>query len=235
MAAPPTLLRALAAAGGIVLLAEVGGRPVGFAYGFTGWGGGGFPYHRSHAAGLLAPVRGQGLGKALKLAQRREALRRGLERMVWTFDPTQAGNAHFNLHSLGAVGRRFERNYYGSREDALNQDGPTDRVVVEWFLRPTEQRHLERARGAEAGVFVELPPAAAGLSRPRQPGRRRLRSQLEAGFAAGLEIVDFERSSNRYRFAQLPAGFPAAAEGGSVPPSSASRSARAPNTSSSLP
>ena len=54
--------------------------------------------------------------------------------MRWTFDPLVARNAYFNLHKLGAVADRFERNFYGEMTDTLNRGERTDRVVVRWDL-----------------------------------------------------------------------------------------------------
>ncbi len=209
VAAPSTLLKAMANAGGIVLLARAAGAPVGFAYGFTGRSPQGRVYHRSHAAGVLASCRDAGVGRALKLAQRRHALAQGLDLMVWTFDPGQSRNAHFNLSRLGAVARRFHRDYYGTRTDPLNQGRPSDRLVVEW--------HLDQGRGrAIAGVrrhpvmLAPVPPALLGPTAPEDmwPSYRALRRSLEEGFRRGLTAVDFSPADAGYWFSPLPAGFP---------------------------
>ncbi len=226
---PPTMLRALGEAGGIVLLGELRGEPVGFAFGFTGRARDGSAYHRSHAAGLLARARGRGLGFALKQAQRREALRLGLERMVWTFDPALAANAHFNLRRLGALARGFQRDYYGARVDALNRQGPSDRLIAEWWLSPGLERRLREVRRGP-GTWVWL-PAPAELLRPSQRGRQRLRQQLESGFSQGLGIVDFDRERSAYRFAELPPETPAPAEAGGRAQASERRSSASASSS----
>lgn len=243
VAAPTSLLRAMSSAGGIALLAKVGGRPVGFTYGFTGWSPHGAVYHRSHSAGVLPEYRNSGIGRALKLAQKRAVLAAGLDRIVWTFDPVQVGNAYFNLHRLGATARGFQRNFYGRRDDALSRTGPTDRLFAEWFLGASAQAELVRIRRASPRATVVVP---VGL--PADPGtdlkavlRRQapLRTELEEGFASGLHIVDFAADSRSYRFAELPSSFPAPVEGGvgSVVPSreSAAGVRRRRSTSSSPP
>ncbi|HVA20694.1 MAG TPA: GNAT family N-acetyltransferase [Candidatus Micrarchaeia archaeon] len=210
MAAPSSLLRAMADSGGIVLLATVAGEPVGFCFGFTGRSRDGHSYHRSHAAGLLPPAQGQGLGRRLKLAQRRAALAIGLTRMVWTFDPVQTRNAHFNLHRLGAIARGYHADYYGARVDAFNGGLPSDRLVAEWFLAGPERRVVEglRRRPGRGAPAAAVPMDLRGLA-ARDPGAARgahlgLRRALRRGLADGLVLVDFDAGSNRYRFAAAP-------------------------------
>jgi len=219
IAAPSTILRAISVAGGVVLLARAGERPVGFAYGFTGRTRDGAVYHRSHAAGVLSEFRNSGIGSALKLAQGREVLASGLDRVVWTFDPTQLGNAYFNLRHLGATARAFQRDFYGVREQALSHGLPTDRLFVEWFLGPREQAELAKLRRRPAAASVTVP---AGLPAPSGadpvavlPLQDELRGQLEAAFTQGLQVIDFDPESRRYLLSELPSWFPRPAEGAS--------------------
>jgi len=219
IAAPSTILRAISVAGGLVLLARAGDRPVGFAYGFTGRTREGVVYHRSHAAGVLAEFRSSGIGSALKRAQGREVLASGLDRIVWTFDPTQLGNAYFNLRHLGATARAFQRDFYGGRNEALSHGLPTDRLFIEWFLGTREQAELAKLRRSPAAASVSVP---AGL--PSKPGadlaqvlslQEELRLHLEAAFSEGLQVIDFDADSRRYLLSELPSWFPSPAEGGS--------------------
>lgn len=231
-AAPASVLKAMASAGGIILLAETGAEPVGFAYGFTGRTPAGLVYHRSHAAGVVDEMRGTGVGRELKMAQRKEAIRQGLTRMVWTFDPNQSRNAHFNLHRLGATARTFHLDYYGERIDALNLTGISDRLVVEWFFGTAENEELERLRGRPDRITMV---SAGQIPDPADRGTQlRLRVELERAFAAGLSVIDYDGSTGTFWFSELPASFPPPAEGGSgearLAPSSSSRS-----TSSSPP
>ncbi|MGC2192657.1 MAG: GNAT family N-acetyltransferase, partial [Candidatus Dormiibacterota bacterium] len=219
IATPSTLLHVISQAGGSVLLAKVGDRPIGFAYGFVGRSPDGVTYLRSHAAGVLAEFRNSGVGRALKLAQRQAGLAVGLNRIVWTFDPSQVGNAHFNLRRLGATARGFRHDYYGQRDDALSHGLPTDRLIVEWFLGDSEQVELARLRRRSNLVSVRVPeglPAEAG--RDHAKARRlqsTLRKDLESALAQGLEVIDFDAETRSYRLATLPSSFPAPVEGGS--------------------
>ncbi|MGH7642129.1 MAG: GNAT family N-acetyltransferase [Candidatus Dormibacteria bacterium] len=220
IAAPSTLLHVIAEAGGVVLLARTAGRPIGFAYGFVGRTPEGFNYHRSHAAGVLPEFRNSGIGRALKEAQRRAVLATGMDRVVWTFDPTQVRNAYFNLRRLGATARGFRGDYYGQRQDALSHGLPTDRLIVEWFLGERERTALARLRRRDNLVCVGVPEGLPGET-GADLGRLRelqglLRKGLESALARGLQAIDFDPDTRSYRFAELPASFPSPAESRSV-------------------
>jgi len=220
IAAPSTLLKVIAEAGGVVLLARSGGRPVGFAYGFVGRTREGVAYLRSHSAGVLPEHRNSGIGRALKLAQREAVLAAGMDRIVWTFDPSQVGNAHFNLRRLGATARDFRHDYYGRRDDALSRGLPTDRLIVEWFLGVKEQSELAKLRRRRNLVAVAVPeglPGRPGSDRGELPAlQAELREKLQSAFARGLQIIDYQADARSYRLAELPSSFPARLEGGSA-------------------
>ena len=94
---------------------------------------------------VLEGFRDRGVGRQLKLFQRQDALRRGIELIEWTFDPLEMRNAHFNLMRLGAVARRYIPDYYGVTESPLHGGLPTDRLVAEWWVAS------ERVRGMAVG------------------------------------------------------------------------------------
>lgn len=110
------------------------GELVGFAYALPGWFDGRLVMW-SHAAGVRAGVRRSGIGVALKRAQREYALSRGVDLIVWTFDPLMAQNAHFNFNRLGVVVHEYERDVYGTSASPLHAGAPTDRFVARWWLR----------------------------------------------------------------------------------------------------
>ena len=120
--------------GGQVLGAYAGGTMAGFAMALPGYRHG-HPYLHSHMVGVLPEFRNLGLGRKLKLAQREDALARGFELMEWTFDPLEIKNAHLNIARLGAIVRRYKRNFYGPSSSPLQGGLPTDRVYAEWWLR----------------------------------------------------------------------------------------------------
>jgi predicted GNAT superfamily acetyltransferase len=132
---PDHQLIASVSAGGVVLggFAQ-DGTLVGFSYAFPGWRRG-TPLLYSHMTGVLAQHQNAGLGYRLKAAQREAALAAGIDHIVWTYDPLQAGNARFNLGRLGAIASRYHAGYYGEMSDAINRGLPSDRFEVDWFLR----------------------------------------------------------------------------------------------------
>jgi len=152
---PLNQLRAADSAGGLVLGAfGPDGTLAGFAYAFPGWRGGRALWY-SHMAGVLPAYQGMGLGLRLKRAQRDAALAAGLDEIVWTYDPLQAGNARFNFARLGAIAWRYHVDYYGVMTDGINRGLPSDRFEVEWHLR--SPRVAARLSGESP------PPLAPGL------------------------------------------------------------------------
>ena len=87
----------------------------------------------SMIAGVLPAYRDRGVGYQLKLAQREFALRIGVRMITWTYDPLESRNARFNIGKLGAVCRRYVRNFHGEL-GGLNAGLETDRFDVEWWV-----------------------------------------------------------------------------------------------------
>ena len=130
---PATLFVVAEETGGQVLGAFDGERLVGYTLALVGVRDGTVFLH-SHMTGVLAGYRDRGVGRALKLFQREEALGRGIRLIVWTFDPLENRNAHFNLNRLGAIARKYLPNLYGTTTSPLHLGLPTDRLLAEWPL-----------------------------------------------------------------------------------------------------
>jgi predicted GNAT superfamily acetyltransferase len=130
---PATAFVVAAHTGGQVLGAFDGDRLVGYTLAVAGVQAG-IPYLHSHMTGVHADYRDRGVGRALKLFQREEALSRGICRIAWTFDPLELRNAHFNLNRLGAIAREYHPNLYGVTTSPLHRGMVTDRLLAEWFL-----------------------------------------------------------------------------------------------------
>jgi predicted GNAT superfamily acetyltransferase len=157
---------------------------------------------------VLPEHRNGGLGRRLKLAQRDDALARGIDRMEWTFDPLEIKNAHLNIARLGAIARRYNRDFYGPSTSPLQGGLPTDRLVAEWWLRSARVRRVlgeaeageDTAETTHPTERVEVP--AAIYDWKRSPDQRKLAEQLqtrnqfalESAFARGLAITGYERS-----------------------------------------
>ncbi|MGD0734403.1 MAG: GNAT family N-acetyltransferase [Terracidiphilus sp.] len=170
-------------------------RMVGFALSLGAVDGGHAHFH-SHMVAVVPAYQNQGLGRLIKVAQREDALSRGIDQIVWTFDPLQFRNAYFNFVRLGGVGVRYIPNLYGMTSSPLHGGMPTDRLVIEWNLNsPQVERALSDApcqRPADA-VAVEIPSTASDVAiELRLAGQTRLRSQLMRLMDDGYVITGFE-------------------------------------------
>ena len=66
----------------------------GFCLAIPGMKPGGGYYLHSHMLGVAAEYRDAGVGRLLKLEQRKDAIARGIDLVEWTFDPLQARTLH---------------------------------------------------------------------------------------------------------------------------------------------
>jgi predicted GNAT superfamily acetyltransferase len=188
--------------GGQVLGAFDGETLAGYAMSLPGVRNG-HAYLHSHHLAVLPEWRNAGVGRRLKLAQRDDALERGFELMEWTFDPLEIKNAYLNIAKLGAISRRYRRNFYGSSASPLHGGLPTDRMYAEWWLKSERVKRVLAggAPVAAAEEYVDV-PAEIGEWKSTEEQRSRARAvqernatALEAAFARGLAVVGFERSA----------------------------------------
>src|SRR5580704_10923744 len=149
---PATLFVVASETGGQVLGAFDGERLVGYTLAVVGFTNGTVFLH-SHMTGVLREYRDRGVGRALKLFQRNEALWRGIRLIVWTFDPLEMRNGYFNLNRLGAIARKYLPNLYGLTTSPLHLGLPTDRLWAEW--------QLDSARVVAAASDLSTGPQAA--------------------------------------------------------------------------
>jgi len=158
-------------------------------------------YLHSHMLGVLPEYRNRGIGRALKLEQRADALSRGIRLIEWTFDPLELKNAFLNIERLGVIVRRYILNNYGVTTSKLHGGLPTDRCVAEWRLDdPRTMAILERQPRQKEVVWkrIEIPNTIARI-RSDQPAQAR-RIQQDVGekfqqyFRDGLVVTGFERS-----------------------------------------
>jgi predicted GNAT superfamily acetyltransferase len=214
------VVRALAASGNVSWGASDGERIVGFVLGWAGVDDDGLHVH-SHMLASIPDSRHRGVGTALKFAQRAQALDQGIDTMRWTFDPLLARNAWLNIGKLGAVIDRFERDFYGSMQDSLNQGERSDRAFVVWDLRrepgPRPAMHRDdlvvdsQGEPATAGgvgtgpVSVVIPRGypelRAGDAARADRWRDAIASAFEGCLAAGLVGLAFDRERSAYVFA----------------------------------
>jgi predicted GNAT superfamily acetyltransferase len=219
---PREVMTALAHSGNVPLGAYDGDRLVGFVLGWAGVDEGGLHVH-SHMLAALPDRRHRGVGYALKLGQRAQALDQGIHLARWTFDPLVARNAWFNLGKLGAEADGFGRAFYGEMTDEINRGDRSDRLVIRWDLDPEpaprvwrdglptvlaaegnrcDPRPVPGTEPAADGGVVEVPRDHEELRRrdPALASRWRDASAeaLEACFRAGLVVGAFDRDRSAY-------------------------------------
>jgi predicted GNAT superfamily acetyltransferase len=140
-------------------------------------------YLHSHMLGVLSEYRDAGVGRMLKLAQREDALARGIGLIEWSFDPFEAKNAYFNLEILGAIVRTYVPNMYGLTGSPLHGDLPTDRCIAEWWIGEPPVK-------AQTAARVALP------ARKTRESQEALAGELQQHFDAGLAVTGFDRSAD---------------------------------------
>lgn len=133
----PPVLNTAAKNSGVVLGAfdVETGEMIAFLFGFLGRAPGGPFKLCSQTMGVVPEWRGRGVAEALKQAQRERVIAQGLPLITWTYDPLEAPNAHLNLHKLRGISRTYWQDVYGSSFGELNMGMPTDRLVVEWWVK----------------------------------------------------------------------------------------------------
>jgi len=199
-------------AGGWILGAYApGGELVGFVHHLVAVRGAEIAGY-SHMMAVSAAYQNRGLGARLKWAQRARALAEGRNFIRWTFEPMQARNAHFNLNRLGVVIRDYGVNFYGwdagteAFADGQQFNLDSDRLIAEWELRtPRVEAYARRERpapvAATPAAVVEIPPDWKTLrhedGRAAESELRRVRSEFQRHFAAGLVCAGFERDAAR--------------------------------------
>ncbi len=192
--------------GGQVLGAFDGETMVGFTLGMVGYRDGA-AYMHSHMTGVLSEYRDRRVGRMLKLYQREEALRRGLRRVEWTFDPLEVRNGHFNFNRLGGLSRKFIPNLYGVTTSPLHRGLPTDRLLVEWHLdskRAVAAVNELLPQPGECAATVQLPKELDAWKQDNverlEAEQTRIREELQGWFAKGYAVtgVRFARDGAGY-------------------------------------
>jgi len=214
---PREVVRALGESGNMPWGAFEGSTLVGYVLGWAGVDAAGLHLH-SHMLAVLPGRRHGGVGFALKLAQRAQALEQGITVVRWTFDPLVARNAYFNLQKLGAVVDRFERDFYGEMTDELNRGERSDRFVVRWDLE-REPGARDRDDGEPAVLLrrssdgrPEVVDATAPAGLVEVPAekidpelsvvwRDAVADVAERLLADGVHAIAFERERSAYLFA----------------------------------
>jgi predicted GNAT superfamily acetyltransferase len=94
----------------------------------------GKPVQHSYMMAVRAAYRNFDVGFKLKLAQRKEALKRKISTITSSVDPLQPLNAYFALGKLGECTNLYEDNYHGETTSLPDRGLPTDRLLTCWNL-----------------------------------------------------------------------------------------------------
>jgi len=192
--------------GGQVIGAFDRERAIGFALSVAAHRNGELYLH-SHMTAMLPEYQNRGIGRQLKLAQREDALSRGINLIEWTFDPLQLRNAHFNIARLGAIVREYLPNVYGRTSSPLHHGLPTDRLVAQWRIRDPRVEQMLSNQGlkrlaAEEQVCIprnilEICDQDAEKAKEVQS---QVRGQFQPLFADGFGVTGFEldKQSGKY-------------------------------------
>jgi predicted GNAT superfamily acetyltransferase len=151
--------------------------------------------------GLLPAARALGVGRELKLHQREWARARGLESIVWTFDPLVRRNAWFNIAVLGAEIAAYLPSFYGTMTDAINGGDESDRLLVAWDIRaPLPSSPMDGTGAGDDRLLVPTPDDVVQLRRTDPEAvaswRRSTRETFLDALAAGRSVVGFTRAGD---------------------------------------
>jgi predicted GNAT superfamily acetyltransferase len=187
--------------GGLVLGAYDGGRLIGFSLTFPGRKPDGASYWHSHQTAILPAYQNSGIGRRIKLRQREEAIRAGVQSIEWTFDPLESRNAYFNIERLGVTARSYVLNLYGITSSALHAALPTDRLVAEWHVESVRVKAIvERGETIlkKVDAIVAVPLEIADLKTKDVDRAReiqlRIGEEFQRHFEAGLAVIGYRRT-----------------------------------------
>jgi predicted GNAT superfamily acetyltransferase len=153
---PAPLLLSLSRTGGIILGAYNSlGDLVGFVFSVLG-SQDGEVIHYSHMLAVRMAYRNFDVGFKLKMAQRKEVLKRKISLIACSFDPMQPVNAYFSLGKLGAITCVYEENFCGETTSSTDRGLPTDRMLANWELEKSDVVHRLETGPAHRDLRKEL-------------------------------------------------------------------------------
>jgi predicted GNAT superfamily acetyltransferase len=162
-------------------------------------------YLHSHMLAVQPEYRNSGIGRKLKLAQRIDALARGITVMEWTFDPLEIKNAYLNIVRLGAVVHSYTPNFYGVFSSRLQAGLLTDRLHAEWFM-DSPRVHAALNGGpvllpeiketiAVPGAIQEWKQSPSGFAQA-EAAQTEIRTRFTDAFSRGLAVVGFRKGAD---------------------------------------
>jgi predicted GNAT superfamily acetyltransferase len=195
----PPILKTASENGGVVIGAFDGPKMIGFLFGFVGLHTDRRIKLCSQTMGILPEYRNKGVASTLKWAQRERALANEMDLITWTYDPLEAPNARLNLRTLGGVVQVYKLNVYGENFGALGHGLPSDRFLVEWWIKSdrVQQRH-DRALMEPIGVDSPIANACTGVT-----GERRI-TALELDLDAPIVRVEIPNDLQAIKKTNMP-------------------------------
>jgi predicted GNAT superfamily acetyltransferase len=149
----------------------------------------GRPALHSHITGLLPGARRSGLGRAMKMHQRRWAAEHDIEWIVWTFDPLVRRNAWFNIEVLGAEVHEYLPSFYGTMTDSINVGDESDRLLMAWRVVGGDASDERHTHGGER-ILVPTPEDIVALRRTDPAAVAHWRSQTRDALRGAIERGD---------------------------------------------
>lgn len=155
-------------------------------------------YLHSHMLAVLPACRNAGIGRQLKLYQRRDALSRGILLMEWTFDPLEIKNAFLNIHRLGVIVRSYTPDFYGVSSSRLQAGLPTDRLHAEWWMKSERVEAILNNSPQQPLQIVETITVPQAVSEWKSTSVSRAaavqtenRERFLSAFSRGLAVTGF--------------------------------------------
>ncbi len=144
-------------------------------------------------------ARGQGIGVALRLAERRAALNAGIEVIRAWVDPLAGRESHIAWNRIGAIGTGYERDVFGDLGDRIHCGIATDRVRAEWWLRsPRTIALIDEGRSA-AHLRVGLHEMVVATRTTPGPGGQRTLVDVRTGASAANVLIEIPADIHRLR------------------------------------
>ena len=213
---PPTILQVVQYVGGVAAGAfDEQDNLLGFVFGISGvedTPNGVMPVHWSDMLAVRPDQRNRGIGEQLKRYQRDVLLKRGVQRVYWTFEPLDAKNAYVNFARLGVIAQEYRTDMYGASNSPLHAGIGTDRLIAIWPL--TSERVEQRLNGVRTPVSssnvvrIDVPLDIHDI-KARQPHvarewRERTRAAFQQWLGEGYVVADFVRESTHGSYLLVP-------------------------------
>jgi len=158
------------------------------------------PALHSHITGILPGVQHTGLGREMKLHQRAWAADRGIEWIVWTYDPLVRRNAWFNIAVLGAEVHEYLESFYGPMTDSINAGDDSDRLLVAWNVSADPDDGRRDGTDVTDALRLPTPEDVVALRRTDplavERWRRESRAAWQAALAERRPVLGFTRDGD---------------------------------------